>query len=258
MLANYLLANHLSTNKDSVQISYCLHTLLNGTAYQSKFSINQPYDAGRVNVYLFNGISKRVSADDNFLHIKSNCAYIGSNVIMVDEAYLNSFLVRHHVDTTNESIYHLRYQTCFTYWIIGHELGHFFKGESGSHADTGYLDNFVKNSDIENKQELEADSFFVNAIAADTMLRISVETTLLNILNAEIQRKIGVIETQGVGIIFDYTNTKVVEYSRQPTHPEFVIRLGRMLELSTSKSGERGLYLLVTGFTAQLREAKHK
>jgi hypothetical protein len=87
------------------------------------------------------------------------------------------------------------------------------------------------------------------------LLRVSVETTLLDILNAEIQQKVGVIETLGVGIIYDYTNTKVVEYSRQPTHPEFVVRLGRMLELSASISGETGLHHLVTGFTRQLKES---
>lgn len=192
MLVNYLLTNHFATNRDSIQISHCVDTFLNGTAYHSKFSINQPYDADKLNEYLFNGETKKVNADDNFTSIRSNCTYIGSNVIMIDEAYLHSFLVKHHVGTSNESIFQLPHQTCFTYWIIGHELGHFFKGQSRSHADTGYLDNFVNNADIENKRELQADSFFVNTIASNTMLRVSVETTLPDLLNAEIERKVGV------------------------------------------------------------------
>lgn len=258
LLINYLLARHLTTNTDSMQISHCLDTLLRGIEYQSKFSINQPYNAGKLNIYLFNGESEKVNTDDHFKNIRSNCSYVGSNVMMIDEGYLHSFLHKHHVETTHESIFHLTHQTCFTYWILGHELVHFFKGQSKSHYDTSYLDNFVTSSDIENKYELEADSFFVNTIATDKMLLVSVETTLLDLLNAEMQQKNGVIETQGAGIIYDYTNSKVVEYSRQLTHPEFVVRLGRMLELSTLKSDESGLHLVVMGFTAQLKESKRK
>ncbi len=176
----------------------------------------------------------------------------------MDDAYLQSFLHDHHVSPDPHISYLTDDQECFMYWVIGHELGHLISGHGSKHFDTGSLDHFVINSSLENKEELQADSFFVHCIVPNQMLRQSEERLMMNILNSEIEQKIGKVQTMGVGIIYDYTNEHVVRYALQPTHPEYVIRLSRMLELSTREGGDTGLYNLVGGFIRQLREVNKK
>jgi hypothetical protein len=107
---------------------------------------------------------------------------------------------------------------------------------------------------LTNKQELEADYFFVASINQNPKLRSALQRLMFGILNAEIQQKVGVVQTYGVGIIYDYLDSAVVPYAQQKTHPEYVIRLARMLELSAKMSGDSGLYNHVAGFIKHLKE----
>lgn len=256
LIADYLLKEHLTTDTDSIEISNVLETLLENTKFRGKKQINRPYKSDLVNVYIIDGSISYIKEDAHISQLVNNCVYVGSNIIFLDVAYLKSFLNKHHVRKDSYSTQFINNQQCFLYWVIGHELGHLLCNHLAGHFESGSLEEFVNSSSIDNKAELQADSVFVHTISSNTNRRISVERLMLNILNAEIEQKVGVVEVYGVGIHYDYTNKNVVTYARQPTHPEYVIRLARMIELSSKLSGDKGLHNLVSGFIKHLKEAK--
>ena len=252
--ASYLIRSHLTSSKDSAAINSALDTLLQKTPNTGKVRINHTYDPAAINVYIIDGNDARVINDVQVSPMISNCEYIGNRVVLLDDAYLRGFMERHHVDAGMPKFIIDRDQSSFLYWVIGHELGHLACGHLGTNFEATSLDRFVSNSTLQNEEELQADSFFVHALAPHKQRRISEETMMLDILNAEIEGKVGKIQTAGVGLIYDYTNRQIVSYAQQPTHPEFVIRLSRMLELSSKASADSGLQNLVGGFIKQLKQ----
>lgn len=249
IVADYLVKNHLTVDIDSVMINQLLDTLL-----ERKFQINRPYDPSFVNIYIVDSKSNAFRKEARLEQLANNCAYAGYNIIFLDDAYLRSFLDQHHVIPDPHTDELKDDQECFLYWVIGHELGHMMCGHLRGHFGEGSLDKLVQNSDLDNKAELQADSFFVHAIISSKSLRFSEERLMINILNAEIEQKIGKVETYGVGIMYDYTNEHVVSFAKQPTHPEYVVRLSRMLELSAKMGGDTGMYNMVSSFIKQLKE----
>jgi len=255
-ISNYIVNSNLTSGIDSVTIKQLIDTMLESTVWNDKVQINKTYDAKSINIYLLDGNDNILKSNNQVAELLSNCFYAGSNIIFLDIAYLNSFLQRHHVVNDSPNVQLKVDRECFFYWAIGHELGHLICGHKRGHFETASLDKFVATSSIDNLQELQADSFFVHVIVQKRRLLISMERLMLNILNTEIEQKIGKVQTYGVGLIYDYTNEHVVSYAKQPTHPEYVIRLSRMLELSSKASGDKGLYNLVGGFIKQLKEVK--
>ena len=254
VIADYLVQGGLVTNQDSLAIGQLADTLLDATVWKNRIRINRPYDADCVNIYIINGDELKIRADGITSPMRSNCSFLGRNIIFLDDAYLRSFLFKHHVPKDVPSNYLLGDQICFLYWVVGHELGHLVCGHHSAYFDSRSLDSFVKSSTLDNREELQADSFFVHAITPQVILRFSEERLMMDILNAELEQKVGKIRTMGVGIIYDYNDEQVVSYARQPTHPEYVIRLSRMLELSSRMSEDSGLSNLVGGFIKQLKE----
>jgi hypothetical protein len=256
-LVDYLLAQQLTTATDSAGIQQVLDTLVKGTLWESNVQINKPWLGDRVNIFIIDGSYSYVREDDNLGPYVDNCSYISSNIIILDIAFLRGFLDKHgfvwsQFDEVAKEEYH-----SFLLWNLGHELGHLVGQHSKAHFDGGSLDSFVQNATLDNKQEMEADSFFVQSIINNSRLRSSVEQLMIGILNAEIKQKVGIVPAYGVGIIYDYANQAVIEYARHETHPDYVIRLARMLLLSAKMSGDAGLYNLIEGFIRQLKESSH-
>lgn len=256
--AGYLVTEKLTDSRDSVLVSRIADTLLSGTAWRGNVFINRPYQPSGVNIYLIDGDKPLVRDNEYASTLIGNCSYAGRHILFLDEAYLSSFLPKHHVLTYPSSAGLIADSLCFLYWVIGHELGHLVCGHLHGHFDKGSLDSFVATSSLQNREELQADSFLVHALVPHYSLRISLERMVMDILNAEIEQEVGKIQTVGVGIIYDYTGKQIVTYARQPTHPEYVIRLSRMLELSTRVNGDSGMYHLVSGFIQQLKEVPAK
>lgn len=256
VVADYLISERLTTGLDSVDIRRVADTILHQTKWQGKIRINRPYDENYINMYVIDGGDPRVRQNDQAAQLIANCSYAGANIIFLDIAYLRTFLNRHHVSLSRDETVAKEEQQCFLYWVIGHELGHFVCGHLQGHFDSGSLDNFVKNASFDNRDELQADSFFVQSIVPRDELRSSEQSLMMSILNAEIEQKVGKVQTAGVGIIFDYTNKQIVTFSEQPTHPEYVVRLSRMLELSAKMSKDEGLYNLVSSFIIHMKQSR--
>jgi len=86
-------------------------------------------------------------------------------------------------------------------------------------------------SALDQRQELQADSFYVSRIVADSATSIAAAAMLTELVNRQIEKKVGVVTVAGVGIHYDYTGQDVVTFSPTGTHPEYVIRAARALEL---------------------------
>jgi hypothetical protein len=256
ILADYIVEKRLTTNIDSQLVRGIVDTMLFNSKWSDKIQINRFYDENLLNIYLINGEESNVRYNGLTSKISGNCYYAGNRIMFLDVAYLESFLRAHNVTPDPDNVFLIGDQKCLFYWAIGHELGHFICGHLDGHFDAGSLDHFVKTSTISNKEEMQADSFFVHVIVSRKKLLSSEERLMENMLNSEIVRKIGPVSTYGVGIIYDYTNVKIVNYAKQRSHPEYVIRLSRMLELSSKQSGDKGLELLTGGFIRQLKEVK--
>jgi hypothetical protein len=262
LLTGYLLSKRYTSSLDSDVIHHLLDTLLSGSGDDNKFTINRPYDPSVINVYIINGDDSRTRSDEQVYRLLSNCSYIGQRIIVVDANFLETFLPKlgfqkNTPGQVKSEILMDDFES-FYYWTIGHELGHLMCGHLEGHFDNSSLDRFVRTSTLGNAQELQADSFFVHSIINRKMLRNSIESTMLNILNVEIERKVGPVKVMGVGLLYDYSNQQVVTYARQPTHPEYVVRLSRMLELSSRAARDTGLQNLIGGFIRQMKEANNK
>ena len=251
--ANYLIKNTLTTGQDSVLIHQVLDSVLDGTKWDNRFQINKTFAPDYINIYLLDGSSSLLRSDALTQGLCGNCYYAGSHIIYLDCHYLEGFLARHKV-TTVENNYLDNDRISLYYWIIGHEAGHLVCNHLSGDFEGGALEKFVRTSTMINRHEMQADSFFVHSIIKRPHRLASEEALMLDILNAEIAGKAGQPKTAGAGILYDYSSQAVVKYARQPTHPEYVIRLSRMLELSSKLSADSGLYNLVGSFIKHLKE----
>jgi len=76
----------------------------------------------------------------------------------------------------------------------------------------------------------------------------------IGLINNEIEAKVGTIQVAGVGILWDYTNKKVVEYLNAGDHPEYVVRATRLLIASADASGEEGISNMAKSFMRHMQE----
>src|SRR5262245_61672041 len=97
-LVDYLINGHFTTNTDSAKISQQLKTLLQYSVYHDRFFINQQYNENVVNVYIIDGQNPRIAADEQLSQLRSNCEYLGYNIVLIDVSYLKLFFLKHHVD----------------------------------------------------------------------------------------------------------------------------------------------------------------
>jgi hypothetical protein len=260
-LVTSIVSSGLSSNAYNDDFGSALKLSVAGSQFENKWQINKAPRKGFLNVYvLAKGIDQYSgNLKSSIKPFLNNCSYIGENIIVCDSAYVEGFLTSHHVqDFFAESVRAGKMrenQKAFLLWILGHEVGHVASGHSPAHFEPDPMNRMVATSSLDNQREFEADSYFVGRLLANEQTRIAVETMLIDLLNAEIKEKIGQPPTYGVGIIYDYSDQKVVTYAREGTHPEFVVRLTRMLQLSTKAANDTGLNNLIERFANHMREA---
>ena len=85
-LGNYLVKDHLTIDHDSIEIKELMDTLLENTKWSGKMQLNHIYNPEKINVYIIDGSDSYVREQDRITQIISNCAYMGSNVICLDDA----------------------------------------------------------------------------------------------------------------------------------------------------------------------------
>lgn len=258
-IATSIMDHSLTTDRRNGELSQIVERLLAGTALEDRWQINKRPKKHQLNLYVIDRASESV-LPTFARRLVNNCAYVGQpNVIVCDENVLMDFLrdvgvVEWHDGHPQEVEFLEAKQRAFLYWIIGHELGHVLRGHRASHFRPDGFKAMVASSTVSHKQEYEADAFVVEQLAKDTQLQTDLETMLMDVINAEVRRKVGADLPAGVGLIFDYNGDRVVKYLRAGTHPEYVVRAARMLLISAELSGDEGFKNFVEGFVRHMRE----
>jgi hypothetical protein len=120
-------------------------------------------------------------------------------------------------------------------WLLAHELGHVLAGHGPSRFAHGALDHYVKDATVSERRELIADQFAVTSMGAPVPGN-SFYQAIIAALNAEIRLKLcpdTPIDARcraigyGAGI---YPPQRVVEFSAGGSHPEYVVRIIRLLQ----------------------------
>jgi hypothetical protein len=259
-----ILQNGWTTSAWNVEIDSALARAAAGSSFEGKWQINQQPREGYLNVLVLKpGLTGSIShlppeVEDS----RDNCSAAGPpNLIICDASFLNSFLRQTGVESTvsrmpGAASRKRQYHRAFLVWVLGHEIGHIALGHPATHFTASGLAVTVPTSTISHTREMQADSFLVARLANDEQTGIELSELVIDLLNVTISRKVGEVPV-GVGIHFDYTNQNVVTYAREGTHPEFVVRGARILDLlgQTDFESLQGLRPMVAPFIQHMREA---
>lgn len=224
-----------------------LNALTAGTPFEGRVIINQPRQPGHLRVTLAMG--REVTASDTCIAIPP------LETIECDAAFLDSFLTKHRVFARlkdEQAFLKTQDQRAFVFWVIGHELGHIMRGDAAGSFDANSLDQLVADSDLDRAAELAADEYAAAQIAK-LPDHWKIESMLIDLLNAEIESKVGPTDVPGVGLIFDYRDSSHIDFVNRGTHPEFVIRGTRMLTVLADSYPDDGLLNMVEDFAKHLR-----
>jgi hypothetical protein len=225
-----------------------------GTRYATHWQIGRPPRSGWLSVILVDSDQPRERRLAPALH--RNCTYTGSrDLIVCDVALIRHFLAERDLDKTVESSFDKEgYVTGHTIvplprdqlesryfdmlqWILGHELGHVLNGDGQAHFTSDRLDDPVRAVSIDQKRELAADGFLARQFGPGPGADSDFYMFLISILQNEINRK----ACPGQSPVLGCQNTIVgmlifspkgyVRYSTNGTHPEYLIRMDRLLIL---------------------------
>jgi len=230
-----------------------LERVTRGTRYTGKWQINKSPAKGKLTLVLID--SDQLDATKLAPGLDRNCTYTGRNeLIICDVALVRKFIAERDLDKTTQSTYDAmgrvlstkvvplaRHYVVADYqmmleWILGHELGHILNGDGRAHFSSSRFEDNVKNTSLDQRRELAADAFLARQFDGDS--DSDFYFFLVDILNREVDRKacpgrspvLGCPNTQ-VGMLI-FSPSDYLRYSTSATHPEFVIRMDRLLILA--------------------------
>jgi hypothetical protein len=127
------------------------------------------------------------------------------------------------------------YEDYLLLWTLGHEIGHVVHGDGPAHFEASAFDKFVPSKSFSQYMEVRADAFLAQQLAKDSGKRIEMLGYLQNLLELEIARsqqsEITTRKIQSfVGPGLHYYLIPV-SFSTTNSHPEYVIRCVRLLNL---------------------------
>jgi hypothetical protein len=251
------------TDSLTAEVEEAMRLFLTGSKYEHLWQINRQPQRDCVNFYV---LRTDIAADDPRLprqarRFLNTCAYIGSpQLIVIDAGFIERFLDDRSTFPAMRHPPREVQKRALVLWIIGHEIGHLLCGHRPRHFEPGDFTTELnlttdQQSNVQRSEdhrvEYDADDFCLRHLRKDPERKAQVISFLYALVNSEIHGKIGVVPA-GVGILFDYTNRKIVEYFNSPTHPEYVIRLATLLRLDAALERDSGSVAMVDEFWEQL------
>lgn len=233
-----------------------LKRVTRGTRYADRWQVGQLPRSGMISLILID--SDRVGDMQLTPGLKRNCTYTGAHgLIICDVALVRKFLAERDLDKTTVSTYDADGHVVATRlqlldqatmqgqyrmmleWILGHELGHILNGDRRTHFTSDRLEDPVSPASIDQEKELNADAFLARQFDDETDMDFYY--FLIGILQSEINRKacpdrspmLSCPNIQ-VGVLI-FSPNDYVRYSRKGTHPEFIIRMDRLLILADER-----------------------
>jgi hypothetical protein len=260
-LVNDLVQRQMLSNDNPERLDRVLKFLTVGTPFDNQWQVNQPVKANYLNVFLLrSGLRTDSNRPIELKPYFGSCAYLGeANIVLCDTDFLKTFLEKRDIRNylrgrPDEDAQWERYQDSFLTWVLGHELGHIVRGHSAAHFGEDSFEQLVNSTSLDQRQEVDADAFLVDHVVADKDQTLNLTVMLIDVLNAEIRSKVGNDLPQGAGIIFDYNDKKVVRYMTLRRHPEFVVRVTRMLQQIGSTKGNESIKSMTDAFAKHMRE----
>lgn len=257
--------------------SNSIKTLLSGTKYEESYSLNRYKRGSELSIYVFD---TRISALRSRQYMNS-CGYLpNARAIVCDVKFVDEFLQRRDIDKeivpfegdrSTGTPFVLREASAESYdearrfmidWVLGHELGHYVSGHSYSHFAPNAFNEKAEPRSISQLREVEADRFVASKLNPRTPEGLKFFMHLMYMLNVEIKMKAcpGSSPLQlcdkinpGVGILLP--NIKLW-FSSKESHPEYVIRIFRMIKQIHEKYGVGGVGYLNDQITEFLNEEK--
>jgi len=243
------------------RVDRVMQFLTAGTSFDKRWQINEAIKADYLNLFLMKpGLRTDSGRPPELKPYFGSCTYLGENdIVLCDVDFLNSFLEKRDIKTylrshPDKDAQWERYQDSFLICVLGHELGHVIKGHSAAHFGEDNFEELVASTSLDQRQEVEADAFLVNRVLSDKAQTLNLSVMLIDVLNAEIRSKVGNDLPQGAGILFDYNDKKIVHYMSLRRHPEFVVRITRMLQQIGSSKGNESLKSMTDAFAKHMRE----
>jgi hypothetical protein len=149
-------------------------------------------------------------------------------------------------------------------WVLGHEIGHITQKSTETVADVAPLLSDVPGLRLTQKTEVLADEHVLHGSGLDTSERDDLRGFVTAALNAELHLKYCPTRDvvllcrslpAGVGIIYDYNSAKKLDIDASKDHPEFLLRLIRLLELQHSQGDceSDGLCVLLKAVVERVR-----
>ncbi|MBY3081849.1 MULTISPECIES: hypothetical protein [Rhizobium] len=145
-------------------------------------------------------------------------------------------------------------------WVIGHEYGHFLAGHEASQFAPTPLDARVEAKSVSQANEIEADAFLAKHFNPSSGPEQQFYAFLIGLLNTEIRRKAcpGLSPLQycnkilfGAGI---YSPSSAIYFKTGGTHPEYMIRLVRLLKEAHQRYGLGEIGLLNDKIVSSFQE----
>lgn len=230
-----------------------LERVTNGTEYASRWQIGQMPREGSVSVVLID--SERVEPSSLTPGLAGNCTYTGMQALIIcDVALVRRFLAERDLDKISVPTFdadgHVlsttlkqldpalleREYRMMLEWILGHELGHIANGDNRAHFTENRLEDPVKPASIDQERELNADALLARQY--DDEGNMEFYLFLIGILQSEINMKACPGQSPALACpniqtgVLIFSPSDYVRYSRAGSHPEFIIRMNRLLILA--------------------------
>ena len=134
----------------------------------------------------------------------------------------------------------LEHRRAFVAWTLAHEIGHVIHKHEAAHFSDNSFFSEVSNLRLSQKQEIEADEFAYKRIYDHSDIALIVERLLIDLLNSEIYQKTEKADIpHGVGILFNYHEKQLLEFSSKRTHPEYIFRCINLLSYAGKRKGNK-------------------
>lgn len=254
--------------EESIKVD--IHQILHWTDCSYNYQINKEHTCNLLNIYIFN--SNATLEFHNFPELQifqNNCvSLVEFNSIVIDVAFVYWYLKNHeeryldilpkgshsvYKSTNNNPNWKDSNERLIFFWVFGHELGHLFYKHNNSSFSQKDFQRLYSESNV-HQIEIEADLFFVELVSKEQQFSIRLINFFINLLNKEIAFKIGIDTPPGVLIHFDYMGENAVEYSKYGSHPEFVIRIYKILFKLAELSGSKQHMSMLKSFSNTLKE----
>lgn len=236
----------LLTEMHREQIEEVMPLIVAGTRFEGEWSVNSRHQRGRLSVYLLApGFWDEEGVSQELQSIRNNCAHVGDGVVFCDIWFLSTFLerrrLRHSLFGIDGRSSHFR---TFLMWILAHEVAHAVEGHGGMHFHAPAFEEAVENPRALHRFEFQADKHLVALLENDVALQRDLLLLFSDLLHAESYYQMyntyptpSEFADGTIGLGIDV----MIKDSR--THPDFVVRILRILQLAAERD-DPGNHLL--------------